>query len=230
MFAALCGELVPNIWRGPDPEHDVYSLFHKRSLAMGWLDERAAMEGTDRLGNSTRGAAGLWSMNDAGLGHPLAANGARLTSWFQVEVGAVAADRPLPVQPFLRCAGDTTARIGTLNLEAVLLLLPVQGLDVSLRPPYALVPSMRTTHWFSDGDPRLRIRVEVSITSGQEPSIASIAQRLAEQVSHLDQEVFVCESYGVGQLPGHSPPFDDSFWNGPALPGMKLRGELAEWS
>jgi hypothetical protein len=120
---------------------------------------------------------------------------------------------------------------GALHLEAVQVLLPVQGLDPSSRPPYAPVPSMRTIHWFGQGDPRSRTRVEVSANSGQDPSIPTIAQQLTDHLGHLDQGVFVCTSYDVGspetELP---PPFDDSFWNGPPLHGVTLRGELAEWS
>ncbi len=48
MFAALYGELVPHAWRDPESEHDAYSLFYHRSLAMGWLDDRGAGGGLDR--------------------------------------------------------------------------------------------------------------------------------------------------------------------------------------
>ncbi|MEU3404998.1 hypothetical protein ABZ766_13795 [Streptomyces sp. NPDC006670] len=98
-------------------------------------------------------------MNDAGWSHPLAAPQQNLISWFQVEVSALADDRPLPVQPFLRCAQDTTERIGAAHLPAVQILLPVQGIDASARPPYTLVPSMRTSDWFGECDPRARVLV-----------------------------------------------------------------------
>lgn len=103
-FAAPHGELVPHPWRDPDTDRDAYFLFHLRSLAIG--------------------LAGLWSMNDAGQDHPLAAPEASLVAWFQLGVEPVSGDRPLPVQPFLRCAGDAAARIGTLRLRAVQVLLP----------------------------------------------------------------------------------------------------------
>ena len=35
----------------------------------------------------------------------------------------------LPVQPFLACAGDVMARLGTLRLEAVQVLLPERDAD-----------------------------------------------------------------------------------------------------
>lgn len=228
MFAALYGELVPHAWRDPESELDVYSLFYHRSIAMGWLDDRGAGGGfEDRMLR----APGLWGMNDTGWNHPLAAAGAGLISWFQVEASVVADDRPLPVQPFLRCAEDATARAGTLDLSAVQVLLPVHGLDPASRPPYAPVPAMLTVHWFADRDPRSRTPVEVSISSGRDPSVPAVAQRLTDHLGHLDQEVFVCTSHEVaGRDAVLPPPFDDTFWNGPPLHGVVLRGELAEWS
>lgn len=224
MFAAFYGELVPHPWH--DPEHDAYQLFYQRSLAMGWLDGTAAVRGDDPFDVS-----GLWAMNDAGWNHPLAAPGAGLISWFQVEASAPAGDRPLPVQPFLRCAMDTTARAGTPHLSAIQILIPVQGLDASARPPYAAVPSILTIDWFAECAPEARTPVEVGINSGQDPSIPAAVERLTDRLGHLDQDVFGYQSHEVTSrddvLP---PPFDDSFWNGPPLHGVVLRGELADWS
>lgn len=228
MFAALYGELVPHAWRDPESEHDAYSLFYHRSIAMGWLDDRSAGGGIeDRMLR----APGLWGMNDAGWSHPLAAAGAELISWFQVDAGAVADDRPLPVQPFLSCAQDATARAGRLDLSAVQVLLPVQGLDPSSRPPYAPVPAMLTKEWFAESAPEASTPVEVNINSGRDPSIPAVAPQLTDHLARLDQDVFVCRSHDVvGREAVLRPPFDDSFWNGPPLHGVLLRGALAEWS
>ncbi len=231
MFAALYGELVPHAWHDPESEHDAYQLFHQRSLAMGWLDDRAGAAEGDASGGRTLVAPGLWAMNDAGWSHPLAAPASNLISWFQVEASAVAGDRPLPVQPFLRCAQDTTQRIGAVRLTAVQVLLPVQGIDASARPPYAMVPSMQTPDWFGEYDPRARASVKVRIDSGRDPSIPAVAPRLARCLSHLDQNVFAGgagDDVPPGDFP--APPFDDRFWNGPPRHGMTLSGELAEWS
>lgn len=231
MFAALYGELVPHAWHDSRSEQDAYSLFYQRSLAMGWLDERAAGVRGDGSEAHTPGAPGLWAMNDAGWDHPLAAPGARLISWFQVEASGVAHDRPLPVQPFLRCAEDATVRIGTLRLSGVQVLMPVQGLDASSRPPYATVPSIQTVPWFAERDPRGKTPVEVSINSGRDPSIPAVAQQLTDHLGHLDQDVFVCSAHDVaGRGAVLPPPFDDRFWDGPPLHGVVLRGQLAEWS
>ncbi|MGW2671093.1 hypothetical protein ACWC5F_23930 [Streptomyces sp. NPDC001272] len=231
MFAALYGELVPYAWHHPASEHDAYQLFHQRSLAMGWLDDQAGTEEGNVSGRRSRVAPGLWAMNDAGWSHPLAAPNPNLISWFHVEASALADDRPLPVQPFLRCAQETTERIGAVRLTAVQVLLPVQGIDASARPPYALVPSMRTPDWFGECDPRAGVPVKVRIDGGLDPSIPAVAPQFARRVTPPDQTVFaggIDEALPLGDFP--APPFDDRFWNGPPLHGMTLSGELAEWS
>lgn len=228
MFAALYGELIPHPWRDPGSSLDAYALFYHRSLAMGWLDDCSAGGGVeDRI----RRAPGLWGMNDAGWTHPLASPGAGLVSWFQVEASAPADDRPLPVQPFLRCAWDATARAGRLSLSALQVLLPVQGLAASSRAAYAPVPAMLTKEWFAEYDPRDSARVDVNINSGRDPSIHAVARDLTDHLGRLDQAVFRCRSHQVaGRDAVLAPPVTDALWNGPPLHGVTLRGELAEWS
>lgn len=226
MFAALYGKLALHAWH--DPEHDPYQLFHQRALAMGWLDDTDT--GGDYEDTMVR-APGLWGMNDAGWNHPYGHSETELISWFQVDANAVVDDRPLPVQPFLRCAEDATARAGTPTLSAVQLLLPVQGLHPSSRPAYAPIPAMQTIHWFAERDPRSRTSVEVSISSGRDPSIPAVATQLTDHLNQLDQDVFACSSHDLaGREPVLPPPFDDRLWNGPPLHGVVLRGDLAEWS
>ncbi|MEU9715108.1 hypothetical protein [Streptomyces sp. NPDC047976] len=138
-------------------------------------------------------APGLWAMNDAGWIHPLAAPQPNLISWFQVEASALADDRPLPVQPFLRCAQETTERAGAVRLTPVQILLPVQGIEVSARPPYALVPSMRTSDWFGELSPQARVPVKVRIDGGVDRSIPVVAPQLARHVVAAEQNVFAGE-------------------------------------
>ncbi|MEV5412530.1 hypothetical protein AB0K60_27310 [Thermopolyspora sp. NPDC052614] len=224
MAAAFYGRLVRHPWH--DPEHDAYQLFYQRSLAMGWLDESASGGEGEPVG-----AFGLWAMNDAGWDHPLAAPGAGLIAWFQVEAAAVAGDRPLPVQPFLRCAWEAMTRAGKPDVSVSQILLPVQGIDASARPPYAVIPSMGTRGWFAECDPAGRTPVEVGVNSGRDLSVPAVAGRLTDLLGHLEQDVFTCESYDVtGRDDVLAPPFDDGFWNGPPLHGVVLRGRLAERS
>ncbi|MEU8764597.1 hypothetical protein [Streptomyces sp. NPDC048659] len=219
MFAALYGERETPV---TPARHDAYQLFHQRSLAMGWLDDRPG-------GDEESAAPGLWGMNDAGWDHPPAAPGADLIAWFQVEASAPADDRPLPVQPFLRCAQEVTERAGAVRLTAVQVLLPVRGIDASARPPHTRVPSLRTQDWFGTGDPGARVPVRVRVDGGLDPSIPAAARQFARAL--VDQQVFagtLDEHAGPEGFP--APPFDDRFWNGPPRHGMTLSGELAEWS
>ncbi|GAB3937732.1 hypothetical protein GCM10027614_16520 [Micromonospora vulcania] len=152
-----------------------------------------------------------------------------MISWFQVEASEVADDRSLPVQAFLRCAWDATARAGTPNLSAVQVLLPVQGLDPASRVPYA--PAVQTQGWFAECSPEARTPVQVTVNSGRDPSIPAVAQQLTDHLAHVDQGVFVYRSHDLADPDvGMPPPFDDRLWNGPALHGVVLRGGLSEWS
>ncbi|MER7168163.1 hypothetical protein ABT336_19100 [Micromonospora sp. NPDC000207] len=227
MLAALYGELVPHPWRDPESDTAAHSLFYHRSMAMGWLDDRSAGGG---FNEHVIRAPGLWAMNDAGWNHPLGAAGTDLVSWFQVEASEVPGDRPLPVQPFLRCAQEATAWVGTLNLSAVQVLLPVQGLTPSSRPPYALVPAMRVKEWFAEGAPAARTPVRVHINSGQDPSIPALAPQLIDHLTGLEQDVFVVRSHDLAPDAVLPPPIADSAWNSPPLHGVELSGEIAEWS
>ncbi|MEU8886659.1 hypothetical protein [Streptomyces sp. NPDC048442] len=225
MFAAFHGELVPHPWRAPESEHDAYQLFHQRSVAMGWLDDQSSAAGDERASK----APGLWAMNNAFCSTRHAA--AEPFAWFQVECSVPASDRPLPVQPFLRCAEDTTALIGTAHLSAVQILLPVQGLAPASRPRSALVPSMETCDWFGERAPQSRTPVRVTMSSGRTPSISAVAQQLVSHLVRLEQAVFLPGESGRADEDATLPsPFADDFWNGPPLHGMTLDGELAEWS
>jgi hypothetical protein len=185
MVAAFHGRLDPHPWRPADSEHDAYQLFHQRSVAMGWLDDRSSAAGDERAFR----APGLWAMNDAfcsarhEAGEPFAR--------FQVECSTPASDRPLPVQPFLRCAEDTTARIGTARLSAVDLLLPLQGLAPVSRPGNVLVPSMETCDWFGDRAPQARTPVDVIIGGGSSATAPTVAERLVAALAALGQDVFL---------------------------------------
>ncbi|MEV0734143.1 hypothetical protein [Polymorphospora sp. NPDC050346] len=220
MFAALYGTLTPHPWRAGQQDAD--ALFHHRCLAMGWLDDTSS--------GQPDSAPGLWAINDAGWQHPRGLD-TGLVAWFQVEASAVAGDRPLPVQPFLRCAQDATARAGTLELSAIQILLPVHGIDPSRRPPYAPVPALRSVAWFAAGDPHAHTPVQVSVNSGQDPALAAVAAQLTDQLTRLDQTVFANVSHDSADPDtAPPPPFDDSFWSGPPLHGATLRGDLIEWT
>ncbi len=225
MCAAFYGALAPHPWRDPESEQDAYQLFHQRSVAMGWLDDRSSAAGDEHASR----APGLWAMNNAAYStHPA---DAAPFAWFQVECSTPASDRPLPVQPFLRCAEDTLACVGTAHLSAVQILLPLQGLAPASRPRNALIPSMGTCDWFAERDPQAVTPVMVSVNSGRDTAISTVAQQLTSRLGRLEQKVFLPSGSGnAGKDLTLSPPFADAFWNGPPLHGLTLRGELVEWS
>jgi len=207
LFAALYGELTPRLDRALDTDRDPYIQFHDRAQAMGWLDS-------------------LWGMNDAGLEHPLAAPGSSLVTWFQVGVDSVPSGRPLPVQPFLRCAGDVTARLGALRLQTAQVLLPAQCLDVSARPQHARMPSLSTAAWFDDV--RSATPVHITVDSGQDPVIPAAAQRIHQWLGKLAQHVFRCDS--LTERAPMPPPLPDTLWPGPPRYRVTFQGTLSEWS
>ena len=234
MFAALYGRLTPHAWRTADSDRDPYSLFYQRSLALGILDDRGFIVSRTADGDVTRpvGAAGLWATNDAGFRDQLPSADQSLLSWFQVGVEIVPADRPLPAQVFLRCAGEATQQLGTLELDAVHMLLPVDGLDVSSRAEPALAPSLQTASWFDETDPHARRPIQLKIESGRSALFETNIEKLTRWVIELDQNVFsnVRTMDLSDSMTSVKPPFDDTFRSGPATRSTIVSGSLVEWS
>jgi hypothetical protein len=240
MTAALYGELSPHPWRDPDAAtEDPYSLFYKRSLSMGWLDdvgthvrfERDPATGRDVevvLGET--GAEGLWGMHEAGPEVPGCGAASPVAAWFQVGVNAVPPDRALPVQPFLRCADDVVARFGALRLLAVQMLLPVQQLlHTTPRPG---LPSLSGSGWYFESDPRARTEVAVTVDSGQDPTVPEAADEMLKWLRRDDQDVFACDAYSLTDHTtlAESTPFHCGEWKDPPRHRVTFRGTLAEWS
>ena len=208
LFAALYGTLTPRLDRDPATERDTYIQFHDRAQAMGWLDD-------------------LWAMNDAGQGDPREGREPSPATWFQAEaIPAAIRGRSLPVQPFLRCAGDVTDRIGALNLDGLQVLLPVHIMDVSQRPELARMPALSTAAWFSDIP--AWTSVTVTVASGRSVAMGDGAERIHDALHRYSQEAFV---YG-GQV-DRTPidcPVPDAMWGGPVEHRTSFVGELIEWS
>jgi hypothetical protein len=225
LFAALHGELVVHPWRDPLVAlSDAYSLFVARSSAMGWLAEA-----------TENASGGVWGMNDAGQDPGAGSQSSRI-AWFQVSlIEPVPAGRPLPVQAFLSCAGDVAARIGTLRLQAVQLLLPVQSLGASAAASpsmSAVMTLVQDSGWFADCDPHLRTQVRVTLDGGQDRSIRSAAPQMLPWMQAIKQDVFLCDSFSLAD-DDHvvlEPPFVDELWLGPAQHRATFRGTLTEWS
>ncbi len=225
MFAGLHGELTPHAWRDEGgTESDVYSLFHSRSAAMGWLAQAA------------QGATGgLWGMNDAGQWGPDPDARLPYAVWFQVSLpGSIPPTQPLPLQPFLSCVGDVVARMGSLRLDAIQVLLPLQSLDGladgSSRDDGLFAP-LSSAGWFFDGDPHAVTRVQVVLDGGQNPLIRAVASDLFQWLRKIKQNVFVCDSFSLTDDTNVAKPTSiDGLWVGPPQHPVAFYGTLVEWS
>lgn len=169
MFAGLHGELTLHPWCDPvTAESDAYSLFHSRSVAMGWLTE--AREGA---------TGGFWGMNDAGQHGPDPHAQHPYALWFQVGLPQlVSPKQSLPLQPFLACISDVVARMGRFQLDALQALLPLQSFDRLADAPSrhdSLYAPINSTGWFFDCNPSAAARVQVVLDGGQSPAIRSVA-------------------------------------------------------
>jgi hypothetical protein len=222
MYAAFYGELALH---APQDElsQDAYSLFYARSAAMGWLTP--AVEGAP---------GGLWGMNDAGASPGTGPQPQRV-AFFQVTLTEPAPDGVLSAQPFLSCASDVVARLGTLRLEAVQMLLPGQQTPTSgdLASPSSMRiagPLLDTRNWFGDCDPQLRTPIRVTLDGGPDPSVRAAAPAIARWAQEVRQDIFTCDSFSLAagdhlvlqptalHEPGASPHL------------VTLHGTLTEWS
>ncbi|MCP5095430.1 MAG: hypothetical protein GY943_07755 [Chloroflexi bacterium] len=223
MFAGLHGELTLHSWRDFDTtKSDAYSLFHSRSVAMGWLAK--AVEGA---------TGGLWGMNDAGQQGPDTQHPYEV--WFQVSLPRLSSPtQPLPLQPFLSCIGDVVARMGTLDLDAIQVLLPIQSIDkladTSLHNDGLYAP-LSSAGWFFDCKPHATTRVQVVLDGGENPVIRSVASDLFQWLQKIKQNVFVCDSFSLTDDTNITKPiFIDGLWGGPPRHPVAFYGTLAEWS
>jgi hypothetical protein len=225
MFAALHGELTLHPWRDPvTAESDAYSLFYARSSAMGWLADASE----SHLG-------GTWGMNDAEQ-DPVSGSQPSRRIWFQVVlIDPIPVGRPLPVQAFLACAGDVVARIGTLRLQAVKVLLPVERLNTSAGASShlnAVGNLIQDSGWFADCNPHLSTQVRVTLDSGQDSSIRSVAPAMFQWMQQFRQKVFACDSFSLKDDDAVvlQPAITEALWLGPGQHRATFHGTLIEWS
>jgi hypothetical protein len=224
MFAGLHGELTLHSWRAIAAESDAYSLFHSRSVAMGWITR--AVEGA---------TGGLWGMNDAGQRGPDPEAQHPYAVWFQVVLPRlISPTQPLPVQPFLSCVGDVVARMGSLQLDAIQVLLPLQSFDgladASSRNDGLFAP-ISSAGWFFDCNPHASTRVQVVLDGGQSPVIRSVAAELFQRLQRIKQTVFVCDSFSlIDDTDVVKPIYIDNLWIGPPQHPVTFYGTLVEWS
>ena len=141
----------------------------------------------------------------------------------------------LPVHPFLACAGDVVARLGTLRLDAVKVLLPEHDADADARfaSPSSMLVSRAlqdALNWFGDCGPGRRVPVRITLDGLADPSIRAAAPAIGQWVREINQEVFDCESWSEDD-PLVLPPattFEGGTDGGHHR--VTFRGTLAEWS
>ncbi len=225
MFVALHGNLTPHPWRDPlFAESDAYSLFTARSAAMGWL-----------ASPSSGASHGIWAMNDAGQDPGLQYSPPRV-AWFQTALTqAFPAEQPLPVQAFLACAGDVIAHIGTLDLQAVHLLVPSPVPIVGPSAPshsaaFSALWSARS--WFADRNPESMTSVQVTLDGGQNPLMHSASPKAFRWMQMIKQDIFSCDTLSLAYEDAVvlEPGIADGLWVGPGYHRATFAGTLVEWS
>lgn len=213
VFAGVYGSFRPHAWiDAAQMTDDAYSLFAARAASMGWASYGAADTGPV-----------LWGMNDAGQDWNAATS---RVAWFQVGVAEPGHEpRPLPIQPVLTCARDTLARVGTLNLSSVSLLLPLAAAGSSTEH---LVSGR---NWFSTSDPAARTAVHLTVEPGEVDAVRPVATTILESLQRLDTGPFAVETL----LPGSRavvpvPPVVDDLWLGSGRHPVTLACSTPEWS
>jgi hypothetical protein len=222
MHAALYGDLA--LHPGVSGEPDIYGPFYARSAAMGWLTPA-----------TEQASSGVWGMNDAEVA-PHAGPDPACAAFFQVVLTGGFADGLLPVAPLLAAARDSLARLGTLRLDAIQVLLPERdppSPGQAASPAGQLLASslIPAAGWFDHRDPDWLTRIRVTLDGGPDPAFSSAVSDLAERLRGLRPSVFTCESWSMDQ--------DDHLILWPALfdddasyphHRISLWGTLPEWS
>ena len=191
---------------------------------MGWL--RKADKGA---------TGGLWGMNAAGQRGPDPDAQQPYAVWFQVVLPQlISPAQPLPLQPFLSCVGDVVARLGTMQLDAIQVLLPLQSFDGSTGASLhneGLFAPISSAGWFFDCNPRAVTRVQVVLDGGESPVIRSVAADLFQWLQRIKQAVFVCDAFSLTEdTDVVKPIYIDNLWIGPPQHPVTFYGTLVEWS
>lgn len=223
MFVGLHGELKLHPWYDPDAtDADPYMLFRTRSSMLSWL------------AGARKGEMGAWGMNDAGYSYGVGFE-PPCVAWFQVVlVDQVPTGRPLPTQQFLSVVSDVVRRIGTLELNAVQLMMPVQCLTPAVTPtdPDFLLALRWDAAWLANPAPGSRTMVRATIDAGDSAEFRVNAPALFDWLASCSRDVFDCCSIGLEEE-AHlvlRPPFSDSQWPSKTQSRVTVGGTLCEWS
>lgn len=210
-FVEVHGTLLRHAWLEEGTSADAYRLFSARSEASGWLMPDDGSPG------------GLWAMNDAAEDE---GPGSRV-AWFQVQLAPPGAGRAVPIHTLLACAGETLARLGTLVVDDVHVLLPAVRRPVRLTPSTHIAPLvtlLSSASWFAGVAPATRTPVHLTVAG---PATVPPVADVAGWIRQLRQDVFHLAS--VTEDPVIPPPLP-AWAAAPGPRGLHVSGALVEWS
>lgn len=229
LLVALFGDFKRS--SGGVSEEDSYSLFHKRSDAMGWLDTRRVIQRSDGTEEHV-GSPGLWALHDAGS-EPVVNGGSSPgpAFWFQVGIRPLSVGCALPTQALLRCVDDVVLSQGTFHPKVVQFVLPIQLVRVGRQHEIGLAPSVETLAWASASDSAglSSVPATIEICSGI-PLPQTFAQYLADDLmkfaAPILREPSVAETV-ITHFPVVAP---DHFWGGPPQSAARIHCAFRGWT
>ncbi|MCL8014511.1 hypothetical protein [Streptomyces sp. AS02] len=135
-------------------EEDLFSLAVARTTAYGWAD----------FGHGLGGAR--WGHNDAG-GDWTQDGRAREIAWIQVDCAEAPAGQRVPLTPLGRVVAESLSRVGTFDVDAVEVSVPVyEAVDAGRDLAYAAT-------WAGLADPAGRAECAVSVDAIADPAQAA---------------------------------------------------------
>lgn len=194
---------------------DAYSMMRIRSQALGH-----SVEG------GTRPAHGGWAIHDAGQDWHGDEPGNRLM-WIQV--GLDEADpgpgRNLPIPALLACVEDVLDRAGSVEVEAVQLLVPCQwgGFDVT--------ELASTSDWFASGSrPSNTMSARVTLDAGNTQALDGLVESLSAVLDTLDMTPSALRLDLDAPVVDPQPRLASEVWIDDGHHGVTLAVQLPEWS
>ncbi|HCA85309.1 MAG TPA: hypothetical protein DEQ61_07310 [Streptomyces sp.] len=149
---ALHGRFALHPWLDGSTVADAYGLLHTRSRLMGLTTSPVAPA-----------AVALWEMNEAGQNWYASELGARV-AWFQIGLPP-GRDAVLPVFAAVAEGAAAVGRVGTLELGAVQVLVPLQ---VQSKAAHLAIGA----DWFVNEDPQARTQVRVEVDAGEPQALS----------------------------------------------------------
>ncbi|WP_182543084.1 hypothetical protein [Halosaccharopolyspora lacisalsi] len=126
--------------------------------------------------------------------------------------------------------------MGTLDLRAIQLMVPIQDRAATTsRSPHqnAVMSLMQDAGWFADCPGTWRTSVQITLDSGQDPTIRAAIPGMLQWLRQFQQHVFTDDSVAEtdqDENGGMKPPVIDQVWNGPPCHRVTVHGTLVSWS